>query len=73
MELEIYVKKRNSALLNLDIEELKNVFAEAGVDIPNSEIEFWAGVHRARLQVSSFPPCVKAESVEWLHANGYAT
>jgi len=72
MEISDYVKERNKALLSLDKAELESLFAKAGVKMPDDDIEFWAGVHIARLQVTTFSDEVKAESLGWLHANGYA-
>lgn len=71
MEIAEYVKKRDEALLSLDKEKLVELFKDAGVETPNDEQTFWAGVHLARLQVTAFSDLVKAESLGWLHANGF--
>ena len=72
MDTEIYVTRRNEALLSLDKNKLETLFTEAGVDIPEDETVFWAGIHMTQLQIPSFSAEVKAESLGWLHANGYA-
>lgn len=72
MDIKTYETRRNEALLSLDKNKLEALFTEAGVDIPEDETLFWAGVHMARLQVPSFSAEMKAESLGWLHANGYA-
>lgn len=72
MDTETYVEFRNDALISLDKKKLEALFTEAGMDISENETDFWAGVHMARLHIPSFSAEVKAESLGWLHANGYA-
>lgn len=72
MDIHEYVKRRDAALLSLDKEKLVELFGLAGVEMPESDRDFWGGVHIARLQVRHFSDEVKAESLGWLHANGFA-
>ena len=72
MDIQEYVKKRDDAMLSLDRERIIALFNETKIEIPEDETTFWAGVHMARMEVKSFSAEVKAESLEWLHANGFA-
>lgn len=72
MEIKEFIERRNAALLSLDKGKIIDLFNETSTEIPEDETTFWAGVHMARLQVTSFSSEVKAESLGWLHANGFA-
>lgn len=71
MEISDYVTKRNKALESLNKEELEKLFTGAGIEVPENEEVFWAGVHKARMQVTSMSDRLKEESAAWLLANGY--
>lgn len=73
MEAKIrdYVKRRNKALLSLDQEKMRELVLETGGEVPEDEKVFLAGMHIARLEVTSFSDEIKAQSLGWLHANGY--
>lgn len=70
-EFAEYIERRDEALLSLNRDVLVKLFEENGVEIPADETMFWAGIHMARLQVVSFHDGIKAESLGWLHANGF--
>lgn len=72
IKMKEFIDRRDSALLSLNKEDLVALFNETAAGLPGSETIFWAAVHKARLQVTSFPDEVKAESRDWLHANGFA-
>jgi hypothetical protein len=71
MDIETFVKRRNDALISLKKDDIVALFNETGAAIPDDETTFWAGVHMARMQVTTFSDEIKAESLGWLHANGY--
>jgi len=66
-----YVKRRNKALLALNKEELISIANESGAKIPEDERIFWAGVHYARLGVTTFSEEVKEISKGWLRNHGF--
>lgn len=72
MEINEFIARRDEALLSLDRERIIALFNETETEIPEDETTFWAGVHMARMEVKSFSAEVKAESLGWLHANGFA-
>lgn len=73
MELTEYVERRNKALITLDKEQLTSLFKIAGVPIPEDEETFWAGIHKARIQVESMPSLLKTESKKWLEERGFSS
>ena len=66
-----FVKDRNEALLSLDKEKIIAYCIKWGVPIPAKEIVLWAGIHKARLEVTSFDESVKEVSRKWLRDNGF--
>ena len=66
-----FLKERNEALLSLDKNKITKTFKKHGVKIPEDEQIFWAGVHKARMEVSSFTEDVKKISRDWLILNGF--
>lgn len=71
IDISEYIKKRDKALITLDKEKLEELFTDTDTEIPEDEEVFWAGVHKARIQVTSMPETLKDESRMWLLANGY--
>ena len=66
-----FVKDRNEALLSLDKEKIISFLNKYGTPVPEKEIVFWAGVHKTRLEVTSFDESVKEVSRKWLRDNGF--
>ena len=66
-----FVKERNEALFSLDKEKLLNYCKKYDIPIPENELVFWAGVHKARLGVTSLCDEKKQESIEWLNEHGF--
>ena len=50
-----FLKERNEALLSLDKNKITKTLIKYGVEIPEDEQIFWAGVHKARMEIISFP------------------
>ena len=71
MNIAEYNKQRNKALLSLDKQELQRLAKENNTKIPEDEKVFWAGVHYARLNITSFSEEVKQVSHDWLIDNGF--
>ena len=65
------IKERDEALLSLDKDKIIKTFKKYGVCIPKDERIFWAGIHKARIEVLSFPEDVKNVSIKWLIENGF--
>ena len=66
-----FLKERNEALLSLDKNKITKTFIKYGVEIPEDEQIFWAGVHKARMEIILFPEYVKKISLDWLIRNGF--
>lgn len=72
METKEYVKKRNMALIKMDKDELISLFNKNGIPVPEDDETFWAGIHKARMQVISMPKYCKKESKKWLMERGFS-
>jgi hypothetical protein len=68
---EKFIKERNKALLSMNREKLIWFFRKHSIAWPDDENMFWANVHFARLQVTSFSEEVRRESADWLIAKGF--
>ena len=71
MSIKKFVKERNAALLSLNAGIIRETFARHGVEFPADDKVFWAGVHKARMEVVSFPETEKEISRKWLIKNGF--
>ena len=72
MNIKQFVKKRDEALLSMDKDKILSFLKETGVKIiPTDERVFWAGIHKARVEVINFSEDVKNESRKWLIENGF--
>ena len=54
-----FEEERNAALLSLDRAKIE------------AYLDFWAGIHKARIQIDDFSDEVKEASLQWLQENGY--
>jgi hypothetical protein len=70
-DIKKFVKERNAALLSMDENKIRKTFSKYGVELSYNQIIFWAAIHKARMEVSSFSDEVKAESAKWLTENGF--
>lgn len=68
-----FVKDRNEAFLSLDPERVRAFCRKHGIAIPADEEVFWALIHKARLQITSFGPEVREESRQWLREHGFTS
>jgi len=72
MNFKKFVKERNDALLSLDKKQILDYMKKYSIKkIPSEDIVFWAGVHKARIEVTDFSEDVKNQSRKWLSDNGF--
>lgn len=72
-QMEAFVKERNEALLSLDRKKIERYLKKYGVKPPSNERVFWAGVHKAIIQIPSVPLERKMHSAVWLKEHGFST
>ena len=67
-----FVKERDAALLSLDRGKIEAFLQKWGAGFPcSTEQVFWAVIHKARLEILSFPEYEKEISRQWLLENGF--
>ena len=66
-----FQEERNAALLSLDHAKIEAYAAKYNVQLPNNKQAFWAGIHKARLQIADIPDEEKEISRQWLHEHGF--
>ena len=64
-------EERNAALLSLDRAKIEAYAVKYNVKLPDDEQAFWAGVHKARLDIFDIPEDEKTVSRQWLRENGF--
>lgn len=72
-----FVKERNKLLMSIDdpnFEEIKEYCSKWGVQMPTEENTILAGLHKARLQVTSkeITDEMKNKSKIWLLSHGFS-
>lgn len=65
-EIADFVKERNEALFSLDRAKIEAYMRKHGVDPPANDLIFWAGVHKAIMQITDAPFELKMKSYDWL-------
>lgn len=71
METIAFVVERNAALRSLDRSKIEAYARKHGVGLPQDEMTFWAGIHKARLQITSFTEEEREVSRRWLKEHGF--
>ena len=71
MILKKFIAERNAVLLSLDKQKILDYGEKYGLKFPNSDLIFWAAVHKARLSILNFPEEEKETSRAWLIENGF--
>lgn len=67
-----FVKDRDEALLSLDKEKIIKFSKKYGIPYTTSnETVFWAGIHKAIIQLKSATNEQKLNSVNWLTEHGF--
>lgn len=73
MILKEFVKERNEAFKSLDMTKIKDFANKYDIRFPDNQLAFWAGVHKARLQIIDISEQEKKKSIDWLLENGFKT
>jgi len=65
-----FVKERNEVLFSLDRDRIEAYFGEQGVELPEDDIVFWAGVYKSICNITNAPEELVQKAKDWLHAHG---
>jgi len=60
-------------LLSLDKQRILNYCNKRGIPMPDNEIAFWAGIHKAIYLLPVASPEQKEASKQWLLSHGLST
>lgn len=71
IDIKLFVKERDEALLSLDKEKIIRFSKKYGVPMPKSELAFWASIHKAIVLLNSATAEQKQKSTNWLLQNGF--
>lgn len=69
-DLDAFIRERNEALLSLDREKIEAHMRKYECPIPADDEMFWAGIHKARTAVKTFPEDERKKSRDWLADRG---
>lgn len=71
IDMEKFVRERDEALLSLDKEKIQAYLRKYGVDYePESDLVWWAGIHKSILCIRSATPEQVERSKKWLVEHG---
>ena len=65
-----FVKERNEVLFSLDRDRIEAYFGNQGVELPEDDIVFWAGVYKSICNITDAPAELVQKAQDWLHAHG---
>ena len=68
----VWIKRRNLALYNLDVEKMKELSKELAIPIPDDNLTILAGMHKIRLNHILFTDEMKEVSRTWLKENNFS-
>lgn len=68
---ENFLKERNKAILSLDKSKIIEYMKKYNIKIPDNEVVFWAGVHKAILNLNAATKEQKDDSYKWLLKNDF--
>ena len=71
MNIKKFVKDRDEAIKSLDANKILNFNRKYNIPLPDSQLDFWGGVHKARLQIKDLSEEEKQNSINWLVENGF--
>lgn len=71
-EMMIWIKRRNLALYNLDVEKMKELSKELDIPVPEDDLDILAGMHKIRLNHILFSKEVKEISRTWLEKYNFS-
>ena len=66
-----FVKDRDEAIKSLDATKILDFNRKYNIPLPDSQLDFWGGVHKARLQIHDLSDEERQKSVDWLVENGF--
>lgn len=66
-----FVSDRDDALLSLDEEKIRSFMMKYKIGEPKNDLEFWAGVHKAIVNIKSATDEQKERSRCWLVEHGF--
>lgn len=66
-----YCKERDEAFLSLDEKKIRAFCKKYQIYIPESEVVFWAGVHKAICNMNAASVEQKINSLMWLTEHGF--
>lgn len=67
-----FVLERDEALLSLDKMKIIAYCKKYGIPVVKEEEVFWAGIHKAILQIKSATDAQKQRSYDWLIAHKFS-
>lgn len=70
MSITEIMTERNAAFLALDEARIRAYCAIVGAKLPAEPVIFWAGIHKARMVITTMPESARATSREWLAEHG---
>ena len=65
-----FVKERNEVLFSLDRDRIEAYFGNQGVELPEDDIVFRAGVYKSICNITDAPAELVQKAQDWLHAHG---
>lgn len=65
-----FVKERTEVLFSLDRDRIEAYFGNQGVELPEDDIVFWAGVYKSICNITGAPEDLVQKAKNWLHAHG---
>lgn len=71
IDMKTFVKERGAALLSLDKAKILAYMKKYKIKVPENEMIFWAGVHKAILYMNAATEEQKRKSANWLIDHGF--
>lgn len=70
-DLDQFIRDREQALLSLDEQTIRDYCRKYEIPLPDHQLKFWAGVHKARANMPSMPESARRQSRRWLIEHGF--
>lgn len=70
-QIDTMIKDRNAALLSLDEQKIRAYSERYNITLPDNDLDMWAGIHKARCGIRTFPPEIREASAKWLAEHGF--
>lgn len=72
-EFKQFLKDRDEALLSLDKDKILAYCEKYGVKMPQDNLTFWCGIHKAITANTGLPYKFRKKSKVWLIENGFVS